>query len=451
MKLIRRSMTLALFVLLLAGCSAKTSAPQPSGPLTTPIPVETQGSPSPSEPTAPSLPSELPVSSPQATEPTVAPSASGASAPSFSPAPPSENPLPSPVENEIPTDPGTVLLTFADGTQRTGHSADDDVTVEIPGKGGAQLLFHLSAEELDWAETVEFQQVSVRFGGSEWEHPGELFYNREMQELQFTPHSSGAQAYTYYNGEVTAFLLQNKDFANPEVLSYVDQVLNADKVTLRCWLSNGSGPCPLSMGDYKERVRSIFAGYEWKPLEEPLPSPDWTPEQWSIQLLNDNMNVCLSASNAQDQLTFSFSGNESEGKHYTAEGAAELCSRLADLYPGPEARLLLTTVPSDSITGDRELAAAYAVAFEELYLASGRISNFELHSVEPLPVDPLDSVYRHVLIDFSVTPTNLADPYWSRLSPQSDGRYRFNLDVSLLLYENGVYRGDWFQSPDLIL
>lgn len=236
--------------------------------------------------------------------------------------------------------------------------------------------------------------------------------------------------------------------AAAEVLSYVDQVLSADKVTLRCWLSNGSGPCPLSMEDYKERVRSIFAGYEWKPLEEPLPSPEWTPEQWSIQLLNDDMNVCLSVSSAQDQLTISFSGNDSESKFYTAEGAADLCVRLADLHPGPEARLLLTTVPAESVSNDEDLAAAYAAAFEEMYLTSGHIADFKLHSVKPLPSDPPDSIYRHIRMDFSVTPADPEDPWWGRNYLGDDGRFHLGFDVSLLLYENGNWRGDWLQSQD---
>lgn len=98
-----------------------------------------------------------------------------------------------------------VTLTMSDGAQRVGTSAPDDVEVYFAPKGGPWLLFHLTGEETEWAASLPFQSATVRFGGSEWEHPGELFYNGEDQALCFIPTSSNSQAYTHYGWEVLHF------------------------------------------------------------------------------------------------------------------------------------------------------------------------------------------------------------------------------------------------------
>ena len=110
-------------------------------------------------------------------------------------------------------EPGRVTLTLSDGAQRTGVSAPDDVEVLFAAKGGHQLKFHLTADELEWAASLPFQQAAVRFGTSEWEHPGELFYSKDDQALLFLPTSSSSQAYVHYGPEAEAFALAAADRA----------------------------------------------------------------------------------------------------------------------------------------------------------------------------------------------------------------------------------------------
>lgn len=137
----------------------------------------------------------------------------GGSLPAEPEAPKAEPPAAS--GNQTPSDPsGMVTLTFSNGTQRIGHAAVNDVTVAYAAKGGHWLYFHISDEEVSLAQQIEFQKGSVQFGSSQWEHPGELYYNAELQAICFVPDSSDSRAYSFYNQEIENFSMLISNFEN---------------------------------------------------------------------------------------------------------------------------------------------------------------------------------------------------------------------------------------------
>ena len=162
------------------------------------------------EPTLEPTPEPTPEPAP---EPTPKPTPEPTPEPTPVPEEPTEMP---PAEQVYSEDPGWVLLTFADGTQREGWSSPDDVVVEVVPKGGWWLNFHVAEEELEWAGTVEFQNATVRFGGSEWEHPGDVYFSSEQKVFKFCPTASGMLAsYPYYYGEIHRF----RDLAKDDVVT----------------------------------------------------------------------------------------------------------------------------------------------------------------------------------------------------------------------------------------
>lgn len=114
-----------------------------------------------------------------------------------------------PVETEY----SRVTLTFADVVQRAGYSAPDDVEVIYAAKGGPQLKFHLAPDELECGPSLQCQQATVRFGDSEWAHPGELTYKEEERALLYPPLSSSSQAHTHYRNESEDFGTSTRQLA----------------------------------------------------------------------------------------------------------------------------------------------------------------------------------------------------------------------------------------------
>lgn len=180
----------------------------PVQPTTTPEPTPTMTP----EPT----PEPTPESVPEPTlKPTPEPTPNPIPEPTPGPTPVPETPTGTPPTGQVYSeDPGWVLLTFADGTQREGWSSPNDVVVEMVPKGGWWLIFHAAEEELEWASTVEFQKATVRFGGSEWEHPGDVYFNSEYKVFVFCPTASGMLAsYRDYGREIQQFRDLAKDDA----------------------------------------------------------------------------------------------------------------------------------------------------------------------------------------------------------------------------------------------
>lgn len=126
-------------------------------------------------------------------------------------------PIPATATSSSTSEDAFVTLTFADGSQRVGILPRMDVVVEHAAKGGHRLNFILPDNELEWAAALKFQQVTVRFGNSEWEHLGELFYTAEQRVLCFIPSSSDSHAYTHYNPETEEFALKVRSSVSPFV------------------------------------------------------------------------------------------------------------------------------------------------------------------------------------------------------------------------------------------
>lgn len=229
--------------------------------------------------------------------------------------------------------------------------------------------------------------------------------------------------------------------ATQELLGYVDELLAEKDFRIWCWLSRGSGPCSVSMNGHENAIRELLAGYRWQKVISKSTEGDgvWEPGDWNMWLGGD-LSRKIFATTYGEYLDVSIWENESKSLTYTAEGVSELPLKLADLYPGPSIRFHLVDVPADTVKNEEEMAALWAEKFEQLYMESGHITDFELRKLETKWDE-----HHHIHVHFAVKPADLSDPYWERNPPDDDGWvvFRDDLTLSMRLDEDGMWRCDW--------
>ncbi len=251
------------------------------------------------------------------------------------------------------------------------------------------------------------------------------------------------------NGFVNGTKLRSES-AKQEVLNYAQALLAEENFRIWCWLSNGSGPLSVSMDGQENAILKLLSGYQWQQVTEKDPEREgvWAPGDWNMWLGGD-LSSKIDITTYGEYIDIMIPVNGSQPLTYTAEGVSELPERLADLYPGPEIRFHLVDVPNSAVTSGEEIAAVWAEGFEQLYMESGHIKDFELRKLATLRFvqeGQVDSGYsRHILVNFAVKPADLSDPYWRRNPPDDDGWvvFRDDLTLSMRLDEDGMWRCDW--------
>lgn len=241
--------------------------------------------------------------------------------------------------------------------------------------------------------------------------------------------------------------------ANQEVLDYVEALFENEKdnVRMQCFLLPGTGPIAVTMDEYKEQVRAVFARYTWTREEGEEPEWERSVDDWTLYLNSAGAyNIVVGSYNTWVRID-SFAQTKNTTVYYSYDGEpGSLNDTLADLLGGPEIRYALVTLP-ENIAGSQTLAEAYADAFRELYLASGAITDYELLSVEPLGGDP-DPETPTFTLTYRVKPVDPAASCWEYYAPGHDGWATCSVEMHLNLvgYEptgEWVWRAGWWEYP----
>lgn len=352
------------------------------------------------------------------------------------------SPTPEPTPEPEPagpqsSDPGWVLLTFADGTYREGWSSHDDVDTEAAAKGGTRLIFHVKEEELEWASSVEHQKATVRFGGSEWEHPGELFYSSDRKALEFVPTSDDSRAYFYYKQLVSLFYQQSERSVNRQfVLDYVDAMFAEGKTELWAFLFPGTGPIAANLDEYRYEVRSVFMNYEWMLETGSEPQRENSHDDWTMYLENDKAAHIANRTNS-NWVRFTIPGQGSVCYSHDGEPGS-LSNALLEIFGGPSFRLARVYIPIEG-QDDQTLMETYEAKFREQYLASSAITDYRLRELSPITVPDGAGGSPFFLFSFSVKPVNPSWGDWKNYAVGEDGWVDFSFEISL---SQGGYEND---------
>lgn len=238
------------------------------------------------------------------------------------------------------------------------------------------------------------------------------------------------------------------------VLEYVDALLDSETVTMQCFVFPGTGPFSISMDDYREQVREVFARYTWTCEEEAEPKRESALDTWPLYLnstgSSDGPYTIIARSNSTWIVIHAPTpeGISTVCYSYDGEPGSLVCD-LAKLWVGPDiwyTRVFL----AESIQDDNALAEAYADAFRDLYLASGAITDYELRDLEVLPRENEDDVSRSFRMTYAVKPADPADPGWQFCPQAEDDWITFSIDMHLDTTE-GVWFCAWWEDREAIL
>ncbi len=221
------------------------------------------------------------------------------------------------------------------------------------------------------------------------------------------------------------------------VLDTVDAIFET-RTYMQCFLFPATGPLSLRMDDYQEEVRKIFTQYTWTLGDEASYQEDHSCG-WILYLTSYG-GYTLTAIMGSDWIRILSSGeNGTEALFFRAEsGSGDLVHSLVDLWDGPSTRYTFVSLPGDIDEG-QSLANAYADAFQELYLASGAITEFDLQDLAVLPKENEDSSCVLIQMTFAVKPADPAAPCWQNAPTTADGWVAFSTKLSLEILE-GVWR-----------
>ena len=221
------------------------------------------------------------------------------------------------------------------------------------------------------------------------------------------------------------------------LLAMVDSLFSAGSVSMMYW-TPCFGVMPVSVQDYAEPVRNLFAQYSWVEGDRAAYEAACPQEEEDFVLISRSGGGILCTTTGSPWIRFSPTlpgGEANRGAYYRAEtDSCTLAQDLVSLWDGPDYYYAAVTLPA-SLSGTRTLANAYAEAFQELYLSSGAIADFELRALEDLPWSERDEGFTSFLMRYAIKPAHPDAPCWKNYEPyyvmSEDGWIEFFIDIRL--------------------
>lgn len=219
------------------------------------------------------------------------------------------------------------------------------------------------------------------------------------------------------------------------------------------WIYPGSGPCGVEMSDaeYGDAIRGMFSALAWENMtpeeyagrEEPV----WQNGVYSVTFGFD----FTIATNSDVLMMPAPEGYEDGGRlYFRADGAEELCERMAALWPGPEVnRGRVRVPPQETGAGTAKL---YLNEMLSLLREEGHITDYEVRSLAWWPWDDdgdgnvslTEPTAIGLRMTFAVKPADPELSYWRDMesggSTDRDGWYVFrDWGPTIGLGEDGLF------------
>lgn len=226
------------------------------------------------------------------------------------------------------------------------------------------------------------------------------------------------------------------------VLNLVDNSFSGGSLSLMCFIFPGTGPWVLDFNnaEYGERVKALFASYDWKHGEGAEGQTD--QNGYMIHMGNQNGGNVLQLESGSNTVT-----HLGLGASFHAEGAEKLCDELTSLWPGPEIRYSRVAPVKAENSDHQTCAKAYMSAFEKSYLESGAVKDFDLRSVSLLNQEGASDTNVVFRTSYAVKPADTHNSYWQDKPADKDGWVMFQIDIGLSQDEAGNwcfnYMGGW--------
>lgn len=236
------------------------------------------------------------------------------------------------------------------------------------------------------------------------------------------------------------------------LLACLDKAVEGERVFIRFWQHPGSGPSPveLSSAEHGEEIRALFSALEWERVEEPgyytseeeaANAPFNQPGAYSASIYYGEPWSGYINLGTGDPVVM-LGDNGSDSVYLRADGAEELCDKLADLTPSAYINLGRTRVPEQK---DQEATLKlYLETGLERLKANGHITDYTIDDFSVIPPDEPVEELEHPGIPYTVTyslkPTKPELSDWQGLVGE-DGWVEQTIDWECIAYDarDGCY------------
>ena len=244
-----------------------------------------------------------------------------------------------------------------------------------------------------------------------------------------------------------------------ELLACLDKALEGKQVTIRFWQHPGSGPSSveLSSAEHGEEIKALFSALDWERVEEPryytsdeevADAPFNQPGAYSVSIYyGDPWTGVIQMGTGDPVVTLD--DYNSGPVHLRADGAEDLCDKLADLTPSAYIDLGRTRVPPQE-SQEATLELYLETALERLK-ANGHITDYTIDDFALIPPDEPESEPVEALeypgipytVTFRVKPAKPQLTWWQDMAEYTgeDGWVEQTIDWEIIAYDerDGCY------------
>lgn len=243
-----------------------------------------------------------------------------------------------------------------------------------------------------------------------------------------------------------------------ELLACLDQALAGEQMTIRFWQHPGSGPSQveLSSAEHGEEIRALFSALDWEQVEEPRYESDEEvnnapfnqPGAYSASIYYGDPWIGYISLGTGDPVIM-IGDNSPDSVYLRADGAGDLCDKLADLTPSAYIDLGRTRVPPQE-SQEATLKLYLETALERLK-ANGHITDYTIDDFAVVPPDEPGSEPVEALeypgisytVTFRVKPAKPQLTYWQDMAEYTgeDGWVEQTIDWEFIAYDerDGCY------------
>lgn len=177
------------------------------------------------------------------------------------------------------------------------------------------------------------------------------------------------------------------------LLTRLDQAMEGEEISLDFWQHPGSGPSPvtLSVADHGAELRELFSSLDWEQVEEPsydyeneeeiANDPRNKPGAYSVNMCRDDRwTTSIHCSKNYEVVTIGDYGEDSV--YLRADGAGDLCDRIADIVPSVYINLGRVRVPPQKTK--EATVKLYVETALKLLKKNGHITDYVLRFCEPV-------------------------------------------------------------------